>query len=80
MCSWVFTWFIISFVFLKDQSLLVLIFSNEIYFSTDFSSLGLSEVKGEWIETIGEPVIVADFEEGMMVEETESGEWFKYNV
>lgn len=35
--------------------------------STDFSSLGLSEVKGEWIETIGEPVIVADFEEGMMV-------------
>lgn len=35
--------------------------------STDFSSLGLSEVKGEWIETIGEPVIVPSFERGMMV-------------
>lgn len=35
--------------------------------STDFSSLGLSEVKGEWIETIGEPVYLESIEQGMWV-------------
>ena len=35
--------------------------------SMDFSSLGLSEVKGEWIETIGDPEFVTTFEQGMIV-------------
>lgn len=35
--------------------------------SMDFSSLGMSEVKGEWIETIGEPEIIPSFEQGMLV-------------
>lgn len=35
--------------------------------SMDFSSLGLSEVKGEWVETIGEPEIVTTFEQDMIV-------------
>jgi hypothetical protein len=35
--------------------------------STDFFSLGGSEVKGEWIETIGEPVYEINFEKGLLV-------------
>lgn len=35
--------------------------------SMDFSSLGQSEVKGEWLETIGEPEIVQGFEQDMLV-------------
>lgn len=35
--------------------------------SMDFSSLGQSEVKGEWIETIGEPEITKTMEQGMIV-------------
>ena len=35
--------------------------------STDFFSLGGSEVKGEWIETIGEPSYDINYEEGMLV-------------
>ncbi|MBQ8601143.1 MAG: DUF4384 domain-containing protein [Bacteroides sp.] len=35
--------------------------------STDFFSLGGSEVKGEWIETIGEPSYDINYEQGMLV-------------
>ena len=35
--------------------------------STDFFSLGGSEVKGEWIETIGEPLYDINYEQGMLV-------------
>lgn len=35
--------------------------------STDFFSLGGSEVKGEWIETIGQPEYVISYEQGMLV-------------
>lgn len=35
--------------------------------STDFFSLGGSEVKGEWIETIGEPGYEIAYEQGMLV-------------
>ncbi len=35
--------------------------------STDFLSIGGSEVKGEWIETIGEPSYVPLYEQGMLV-------------
>lgn len=35
--------------------------------STDFFSLGGSEVKGEWIETIGEPTYEINYEQGMLV-------------
>lgn len=34
---------------------------------TDFFSLGGSEVKGEWIETIGEPVYEIKYEQGLLV-------------
>lgn len=34
---------------------------------TDFFSLGGSEVKGEWIETIGEPKYAITYEQGMLV-------------
>ena len=33
----------------------------------DFLSIGGSEVKGEWIETIGEPEYVISYEQGMLV-------------
>lgn len=33
----------------------------------DFQSIGLSEVKGEWIETIGEPKYSLSFEQGVLV-------------
>lgn len=35
--------------------------------NTDFQSLGGSEVKGEWIETIGEPEYSINYEQGMLV-------------
>lgn len=35
--------------------------------SIDFLSLGGSDVKGEWIETIGEPEITPSYEQGMLV-------------
>lgn len=35
--------------------------------STDFFSLGGSEVKGEWIETIGQPEYEISYEQGMLV-------------
>lgn len=35
--------------------------------SSDFFSLGGSEVKGEWIETIGEPSYDINYEQGMLV-------------
>ena len=35
--------------------------------STDFSSLAESEVKGEWIETIGQPEFIISYEQGMLV-------------
>lgn len=35
--------------------------------NTDFFSLGGSEVKGEWIETIGEPEYAISYEQGMLV-------------
>ena len=35
--------------------------------STDFFSLGGSEVKGEWIETIGQPEYDINYEQGMLV-------------
>ena len=35
--------------------------------SSDFFSLGGSEVKGEWIETIGEPEYEINYEQGMLV-------------
>ena len=35
--------------------------------SSDFFSLGGSEVKGEWIETIGKPEYEIDYEQGMLV-------------
>lgn len=35
--------------------------------SVDFQSLGASEVKGEWIETIGEPKYDISYEQGMLV-------------
>ena len=35
--------------------------------STDFFSLGGSEVKGEWIETIGKPEFNISYEQGMLV-------------
>lgn len=37
------------------------------YSSTDFFSLGESEVKGEWIETIGEPTYTILYEQDMLV-------------
>ena len=35
--------------------------------STDFFSLGGSEVKGEWIETIGQPEYKINYDQGMLV-------------
>ncbi|MFR9603699.1 MAG: DUF4384 domain-containing protein [Rikenellaceae bacterium] len=35
--------------------------------SVDMQTIGSSEVKGEWIETIGEPEYAAYFDQGMMV-------------
>lgn len=35
--------------------------------STDFFSLGGSEVKGEWIETIGQPEYEINYDQGMLV-------------
>lgn len=35
--------------------------------NTDFFSLGGSEVKGEWIETMGEPEYAISYEQGMLV-------------
>lgn len=35
--------------------------------STDFLSVGGSEVKGEWIETIGEPAISISYDQGILV-------------
>lgn len=35
--------------------------------SSDFLSLGGSDVKGEWLETIGEPAISISYEQGMLV-------------
>lgn len=35
--------------------------------SSDFFSLGGSEVKGEWIETIGKPEYAINYEQGMLV-------------
>lgn len=35
--------------------------------SVDFQSLGVSEVKGEWIETIGEPKYDISYEQNMLV-------------
>lgn len=35
--------------------------------STDFTSLSSSDVKGEWIETIGKPEYVIAYEQGMLV-------------
>ncbi len=35
--------------------------------SSTFFSLGGSDVKGEWIETIGEPVYEIDYDQGMLV-------------
>lgn len=35
--------------------------------SIDFSSFGSTEVKGEWLETIGEPVFDVFYEQGMLV-------------
>ena len=38
--------------------------------SADFSSLAESEVKGEWIETIGQPTYQVSYEQGMLVVKT----------
>ena len=35
--------------------------------TTDFTSLSSSDVKGEWIETIGEPEYEIDYQKGMLV-------------
>lgn len=35
--------------------------------SIDFTSIGGSEVKGEWIETIGDPIYNTMYEDGMLV-------------
>ena len=34
--------------------------------SVNFSSLGTSDVRGEWVETIGEPVYEIDFQDGFL--------------
>lgn len=39
--------------------------------SIDFSSLGVSEVKGEWIETIGQPQFEINYEQNMLVVKVE---------
>lgn len=56
-----------AFGTLVSQSNSTIVRNTDGVSSSDFLSLGGSEVKGEWIETIGEPEFDISFTEGMLV-------------
>lgn len=56
-----------AFGTIVSQSNSIIIRNNDAESSSDFLSLGGSEVKGEWLETIGEPLYAISYADGMLI-------------